>query len=146
MAREIQTEADSSWSALLSGIVNDVAQLFAQEIELAKLEVREDIRAATAFIGLLVLGGSIAAMGFFMILIMFAYLLNANTTVPLWGCFGVVGGITSLVGVGLLIWSNHKKADVDFIPQRATEAVKEDIGWISSSIKTSKSGNGHEQH
>ena len=64
MAREIQTEADSSWSALLSGIVNDVAQLFAQEIELAKLEVREDIRAAKAFIGLLVLGGSIAAMGF----------------------------------------------------------------------------------
>ena len=83
MAREIQTEADSSWSALLSGIVNDVAQLFAQEIELAKLEIREDIRAAKAFIGLLVLGGSIAAMGFFMILIMFAYLLNANTTVPL---------------------------------------------------------------
>jgi hypothetical protein len=146
VARAIQTEADSSWSALLSGIVNDVAQLFAQEIELAKLEVREDIRAAKAFIGLLVLGGSIAAMGFFMILIMFAYLLNANTIVPLWGCFGIVGGITSLGGVGLLIWSNHKKADVDFIPQRATEAVKEDIGWISSSIKTSKSGNGHEQH
>lgn len=147
MARtEIHSAEDSSWSELLSGIVSDVAQLFAHEIELAKLELKEDIRATKAFVGFLVVGASIAAMGFFMILVMLAYLLNAKTILPLWGCFGIVGGGTFLVGAAFLMWSNHKKATVDFIPQRATEAVKEDIGWISSSIRTSQSGNRHERH
>ena len=147
MARnEPHSMENSSWSELLSGIVNDVAQLFAREVELAKLEIFEDIRATKAFVVLLAVGGLIAAMGGFMILLMFAYLLNETTVLPLWGSFGVVGGIALLLGLGLLLWANHKKSDVDFVPQRATKAIKEDIGWIKSSLRISRSANGHAQH
>jgi len=147
MARnEPQSMENSSWSELLSGIVNDVAQLFAREVELAKLEIFEDIRATKAFVVLLAVGGLTAAMGAFMILLMLAYLLNETTALPLWGSFGVVGGIALLVGLGLLLWANHKKSDVDFVPQRATKAIKEDIGWIKSSLRISRSENGHAQH
>jgi Putative Actinobacterial Holin-X, holin superfamily III len=147
MARnEPHAMENPSWSELLSGIVNDAAQLFAQEVQLVKLEIVEDIRATKTFVVLLALGGFIAAMGAFMILLMVAYLLNETTVLPLWGSFGVVGGIALLVGLGFLLWANHKKSDVAFVPQRATEAIKEDIGWIRSSLKTWKSENGHARH
>ena len=75
-----------------------------------------------------------------LILVMMAYLLSANTTVPLWGSFGIIGTVTFLIGVGFVIWANSKKPEVDLIPQQAAEAVKEDIKWIRSSLKTSRIG------
>ena len=143
MAKQSELLGNISWSTLLNGIVSDLTRLFAQELELAKLEIRDDIRTAKALVVSLVLGLLVTGMGFLMLIVMVALILNAYTIVPLWGCFGIVGGAMCLVGAALLIWVKRKKTDIDFIPQRATEAVKEDIGWISSSIRTSKSENGH---
>ena len=50
------------------------------------------------------------------------------------------------MGCALVIAAKVKNAKIDFIPQRSAEAVKEDFEWISSSIKTSKSGNKLAQH
>jgi uncharacterized membrane protein YqjE len=144
--REYNSSESSSWSDLLSGIFVDVAKLFAQELELAKLELQEDIRRVKVYFALLILGVSIAAMGLLMILVMAAFLLNTGTILPLWACFGIVGGITFLIGGIFLLTAKNKNSKVDFIPQRAAEAVKEDFEWISSSIKTSKIGNKLGQH
>jgi len=138
--REPESAENSSWSSLISGILIDAAQLLAHELELAKLEVQSEIRSVKASVGLLLLGLSIATVGLLLILVMLAYVLSANTTVPLWGSFGIIGTMTFLIGVGFVIWANSKKAEVDLIPQRAAEAVKEDIKWIRSSIKTSRIG------
>ena len=139
--REDSRVANPSWSDLLSGIFIDVAKLFAQELELAKLELQEDLRRTKAYFALLILGGSVAAMGLLMMLLMGAFLLNADIKLPLWACFGVIGGVTFLVGGALVIAAKVENTKVDFVPQRSAEAVKEDFEWISSSIKTSKSGN-----
>ena len=64
--------------------------------------------------------------------------MDATTIVPLWGCFGIIGGVSLLIGAAFLVWGISRKSDVDLIPQRAAEAVKEDIKWISSSIKISR--------
>jgi len=74
-------------------------------------------------------------------LLMAAFLLNAATKLPLWACFGIIGGVTFLMGGALVIAAKVKNVKIDFIPQRTAEAVKEDFEWISSSIKTSKSEN-----
>jgi Putative Actinobacterial Holin-X, holin superfamily III len=138
--RELEKTENSSWSGLITGICIDAAQLLAHELELAKLEMQSEIRSVKASIGFLLLGLSIATIGLLLILVMLAYLLSANTGVPLWGSFGIIGIVTFLSGVGFVIWANSKKAEVDLIPQRAAEAVKEDIKWIRSSIKTSRTG------
>ena len=136
--REPESAENSSWSSLVSGICIDAAQLLAHELKLAKLEVQSELRSVKASVGLLLLGLSIATVGLLLILVMLAYLLSANTTLPLWGSFGIIGAVTCLIGVGFVIWANSKKTEVDLIPQRAAEAVKEDIKWIRSSIKTSR--------
>jgi uncharacterized membrane protein YqjE len=136
----------SSWSALVTGIVNDVTKLFAQEIQLATLEIREDIRAAKVFLISLVIGLTIALIGVVMLFVMFVYLIYENSRLSLWASYGIVAAVAIVVGAIVLLVAKRKAANVDFIPQRATEAVKEDIGWISSSIKTSNSGNRHAPH
>ena len=138
--REPESAENSSWSSLVSGICIDAAQLLGHELELAKLEVQSEIRSVKASVGRLLLGLSIATVGLLLILVMLAYVLSANTTVPLWGSFGIIGTVTVLIGAGFVIGANSKKAEVDLIPQRAAEAVKEDIKWIRSSIKTSRIG------
>ena len=133
--------ANSSWSELVSGIFIDVAKLLGHELELAKLELQEDIQRTKAYFAFLIFGGAIAAMGLLMMLIMAALLLNAGLKLPLWACFGIVGGLTFLGGGLLVVEAKTKNGKVDFIPQRSAEAIKEDFKWISSSIKTSKIGN-----
>jgi uncharacterized membrane protein YqjE len=130
-----------SWSDLLSGIFLDATKLLAQELELAKLELQEDIQRTKAFIGLLMVGGALAAIGLVFLLAMAAFLLNAGTHLPLWACFGIIGGVIFVLGAVFLITAKMRNVKVDFIPQRSAEAVKEDFEWIQSSIKTSKSAN-----
>ncbi|HEY7166044.1 MAG TPA: phage holin family protein [Candidatus Binatia bacterium] len=146
MARQMYPQESSSWSALVTGIVNDVTKLFAQEIQLATLEIREDIRAAKVFLISLVIGLTIALIGVVMLFVMFVYLIYENSRLSLWASYGIVAAVAIVVGAIVLLVAKRKAANVDFIPQRATEAVKEDIGWISSSIKTSNSGNRHAPH
>jgi len=138
---EDTSAANSSWSELVSGIFIDVTKLLGQELELAKLGLQEDIRRSKAYFAFLIFGGAIAAMGLLMMLFMAAFLLNAGLKLPLWGCFGIVGGLTFLVGGLLVVAAKIKNPIVDFSPQRSAEAIKEDFEWISSSIKTSKIGN-----
>ena len=52
--------------------------------------------------------------------------VNTDTTLSLWVCFGIVGGITFLIGAAFLAWANTRNR-VDFIPERTAEALKESI-------------------
>ena len=135
-----ENPTNTSLSALVSGIFTDAARLFALELDLARIDILEDIRRAQGFFTLLMLGLTIAAIGLAMVLAMAAFLVNASAALPLWACFGIIGGITFLVGAAFIVWAYGKRAQVDFIPQRIAEAVKEDIQWIVSSIKTAKIG------
>jgi len=138
MSKDPRVAENTTWSNLLSGIFIDVTKLVAQELELAKLELQADIRRTKAYFALMILGGFIAGMGLLILLVMAAHLLNSGTKLPLWVCFGIVGGTTLLVGGVLLIVAKIKNSKIDFIPQRSAEAVKEDLEWIRSSIKTSR--------
>lgn len=126
-----------SWSELIAGILSDATHLFAKEIELAKLEIRADIRNSKSLLTGIAVGAVIALLGTALLCIAAALALFAYTTLPQWACFAVVGGVMLVAGVcfGAVAARNAKK--IDFIPQRAAEAVKEDIGWINSTIKTS---------
>ena len=89
--------------ALVSDIVNDVKELIVEGATLTKLEVQDEIgKAKTAAIevgsGAVVLG-----IGALMLLLMIVHLLAAFTTIPLWGCYGIVGGVVVLVGAILLV-------------------------------------------
>ena len=74
-----------SWSELIAGILSDATHLFAKEIELAKLEIRADIRNSKSLLTGIAVGAVIALLGTGSNLAMFS-LLAAVPTAPLSGC------------------------------------------------------------
>ena len=87
---------------LIAGILNDVKELVTDGVALAKLEVRGEIERAKLAAVEAGVGIGILAVGGLFLLVMLVHLLAALTPIPLWGCYGIVGGALVISGAILL--------------------------------------------
>lgn len=94
--------SEPNLGGLVAGILNDVKDLVTDGVALAKLEVRDELRKAKLAAVEVGVGIGIMAMGGILLLVMIVHLLAALTVIPLWGCYGIVGGVLFIVG-GLLL-------------------------------------------
>lgn len=127
-----------SFGSLLSGIAADVKNLFTQELTLAKLEVREELqqtKAATISFGI---GFSIVAMGSGLLLLMLVHLLHTFTTLPLWACYGIFGGICLLTGGIFLKIGSTTAEQIDLIPDETLETLQENADWLTGKTPNSE--------
>jgi hypothetical protein len=119
---------DASVTSLVTGIINDAQQLFKQQFELLKTEVREDVRKTTEVGVTFGLGSGFALAGGILLLLMLVYLLQTLVpALPLWVCFGIVGGI-SLVGGAILVYVAKTTLDTfDPVPKETIKALEENV-------------------
>jgi hypothetical protein len=94
--------SEPNLGGLITGILNDVRDLVTDGVALAKLEMRDELRKAKLAAVQVGIGIGIMAVGGILVLVMLVHLLAATTTIPLWGCYGIVGGALLIVG-GLLL-------------------------------------------
>jgi hypothetical protein len=88
---------------LVSDIVSDVKELIVDGATLTKLEVQDELgKAKTAAIEVGI-GAVVLGIGALMLLLMIVHLLAALTPIPLWGCYGIVGGVLVVIGGILLV-------------------------------------------
>jgi hypothetical protein len=94
-------------------------------------------KAKTAAIALGIGIGTIATGGI-LLMLMLVHVLAALTVVPLWGCYGIVGSV--LVGLGgvLLAAGKTKAEDVDVVPQRTVERIRESAQWLTKQTTSDK--------
>jgi hypothetical protein len=88
---------------LVAGILNDVKDLVTDGVALAKLEMRDELRKAKLAAVQVGIGIGIMGVGGILLLVMLVHLLAATTTIPLWGCYGIIGGALLLIGGVLLV-------------------------------------------
>jgi Putative Actinobacterial Holin-X, holin superfamily III len=124
------SNAEPSLAQLLSGIVNDAKELLRQELALAKHEIREDLRKTKTAMLSLGVGIGVAAIGGLLLIIMLVHLLNALAGLPLWACYGIVGGLLIIVGGVLLLIAKNTIARIDVVPPQTVETMKENVQWI----------------
>jgi hypothetical protein len=116
---------------LLGGIANDATELLLREVALTKLEVQYELRKAkTAAIALGIGIGTIATGGI-LLMLMLVHVLAALTVVPLWGCYGIVGSTLVVLGAVLLAAGKTKAKELDVVPQRTVERIKESAQWLT---------------
>ena len=89
-----------SLGALVADIVSELRQLVRGEITLAKAEVKESIRVGVAGGALLAVAAVLLAM-FWLLLTWAAVYGLAETELPLWACFLIVGGVYLIAGAVL---------------------------------------------
>jgi len=127
---ETSSHAEPSLAQLLTGIANDAKELLRQELALAKHEVREDLRKTKTAMLSLGIGVGVAAIGGLLLILMLVHLLNALAGLPLWACYGIVGGLFLIMGGVLLLIAKHTIARIDVVPPQTVETMKENVQWI----------------
>jgi hypothetical protein len=122
--------ADTSIGELIGNISNDLSQLFRQEVELAKAEVKEEAAKAGKAAGML--GGAGFAGYLAVVLLSFALVFGlANVMDAGWAAL-IVAVIWAIIG-GVLYANGRKKLKtVDPMPRRTVDTIKEDAQWLKN--------------
>ena len=122
--------AETSIGDLIGNISNDLSQLFRQEVELAKAEVKQEAAKAGKAAGML--GGAGFAGYLAVVLLSFALVFGlANVMDAGWAAL-IVAVIWLIVGAVLYTSGRKKLKDVDPVPHRTVDTIKEDAQWLKN--------------
>jgi Putative Actinobacterial Holin-X, holin superfamily III len=119
---------------LLTGLMQDAQTLLRQEMALATHELRVELRNTIRAVMFLGIGIGIAAIGGWLLILMLVHLLQALTALPLWACYGIVGGLLAAGGIVLLVLGQRKLARLHLVPQQTVETMQENVQWIKSQV------------
>jgi hypothetical protein len=141
MATGFPSSAEPGFTALVREIVNDIGDLVKHEIKFARAEIKADLRKSREALVLLALGAGSAFLGVLLLALTVVYLLHWLTapagadpsSVPLWGCFGIVTVVFLGAGAGLLVAGKKMVDSFTPLPVQTVQTVKENVEWITSS-------------
>jgi hypothetical protein len=119
---------------LVTGLMYDAKKLLRQEVALATHEVRAELRKIMLAVMSLGFGVGIAAIGGLLLILMLVHLLHALTALPLWACYGMVGGLFAVIGAVLLVLGKQKMVHIHLVPQKTAETMQEHLQWIKAQV------------
>ena len=115
---------------LIGNISNDLSQLFRQEVELAKAEVKQEATKAGKAAGML---GAAGYAGHLTILLLsFALVFALGNVMDLGWAALIVAVIWAIIGAVLYANGRKKLKDVDPVPHRTVDTIKEDAQWLKN--------------
>jgi hypothetical protein len=120
---------------LLTGLMQDAQTLLRQEVALATHELRRELRNTIRAVMSLGIGIGLAAIGGWLLILMLVHLLHALTALPLWTCYGIVGGLLAAGGIGLLVLGKQKLVQLHLVPQDTVETMKENVQWLKEQVR-----------
>ena len=121
---------DKSLGQLFSDLTSDLSTLMRKEVELAKVETKDEVSRAAKAGGLLG-GGAVA--GYFALLFLsfaLAWLLDEWMHTAL--AFLVVGLVYAVAAALLALRGRDRLQSVDPVPRQTVETLKEDVQWAKA--------------
>lgn len=117
---------------VLGDVTNDLSTLVRDEIALAKTEIQQTISEAVKDLVFIVVGGFFAYTGL-LALIAAAILGLANAIAP-WLSALIIGGVIVLIGVILLLRGINNIRNLNVVPERTAQTVKEDVNIVKEKL------------
>lgn len=122
--------SETSIGELIGNISNDLSQLFRQEIDLAKAELKQEATKAGKAAGML--GGAGFAGYLAVVLLSFAVVFGlANVMDAGWAAL-IVAVVWGVIGAALYATGGKRLKTVDPMPRRTVDTIKEDARWLKN--------------
>lgn len=127
-----------SIASLVTGLVEDLRRLFAQEVQLARHEMQHEL-------GKLVKGAMhagiaivLAMLSTLFLLMAVIHLLHVYSGLPLWACYGIVGLLAAAGGAAVFARLIAIGSTLRLWPFRTFYSLKEDAKWIKEQLLSTK--------
>jgi putative superfamily III holin-X len=138
MAQPSSPGSEASLASLVGGIINDAKDLLLQEFRMAKLEIRDELNKTKSAAISIAIGAGISAVGGLLLILMLVHLLAALTLIPLWGSYGIIGVVLLLIGVILLMRGKQTAEQIDVVPPKTAETLKENAQWLKEQTTSNR--------
>ena len=122
--------SDRSLGELLGEMTSSLSTLMRKEIELARVELKEEVRQAGKAGGLLGGAALIAYLGALLLSLALALGLSDALDADPWVGLLVVGVIFVGVAAVLGVQGRNKLQQIDAVPQQTVQTLKEDVQWV----------------
>jgi hypothetical protein len=123
-------QQDTTLTALIAGIINDAQRLLSQQIELVRVEIKEDLRKTVTGVACIAAGAGLLLVGGLLLCFMVVYLLHwAFPALELWVCFLIVGGFFALLGASLVFVAIQRFRSFNPLPDQSLQGLKENLQW-----------------
>ena len=120
-------EPDQSLGELLGRVSRDFSELVSTQVELAKVELQEEIAAAGRGAGILTGGAFCAYLA--VLLLSFAAAWGLSEVLPEGVAFVIVGAVYAVAAAVLIPKGKDRLSRVRPVPERTAESVREDVQW-----------------
>lgn len=131
MASDTRTSEEPRLSDLVTGILHDVQALLQQQTALIRSEIRSDYRKTKEAALSVAWGVGAMIVGGLLLVLMLVHLLAwAVPALPLWSCYGIVGGVICVVGGVLFSLGHDRFKNLNPLPDQSVAAMKENVQWI----------------
>jgi len=124
-------DADKSFSELIGQLGSDLGNLFSTQMELAKVEIKEEVARAGRGAGMA--GGGVFAAYLAILFVSLAVAWGLSEAMPTGWAFLIVGVIYAIAAAVLLTKGRDRLREVRG-PVVTTETVKEDVQWAKQQM------------
>ena len=133
----VQSDPDPdgrSWKEIIADIIRDIESIFKNEIRLAGVELKTKFKKSAKAVGLLAAAG---LLGFFaMACFVMTVVIVLSMVLPLWLSSLIVGVLLAVIAGGAYLLGRMALEEVDPVPQRTVETLKDDVEWVRSHTKS----------
>ena len=130
-----------SLPTLVGRLGDDVMELFKSQLELFKVEIKEEANAYARNITLIAIGAVIATVGFALLNVAIAFAVStlfaqANFSQPASYALGfvVTGVFYLIVGAILVMLMKSRLAKQELVPQRTVQELRKDKQWLKNEL------------
>jgi uncharacterized membrane protein YqjE len=118
---------------VLQDIVGNIEEIIRSEFRLAKAEVKQEASEAAPPLKMIVVG---AAIGFYALgFLLFTLVMGLATVVATWLAALIVGAVLGLIALVLITTASKRLKQVNKVPERTIESMKENVQWAKNQIK-----------
>lgn len=118
---------------VLQDIVSNLQEIIRSEFRLAKVELKEKAQRAAKPAAVMGVGAVVAFYGVGFVLLAAVYALSL--VIPLWAAALIVGVVLAIIGGALLSFSRKALKEIDPVPEKTVQTVKENVQWTKDRIK-----------